>query len=241
MWRIRKKEQTIDLHQGNDLYDLRSICRYRPMSDLPGFLHEEVMDQHRSRKGLLCWLHLSLLPGSQKSFFFLSPFKLMLKFVRLKQSNIVLFFLKQELPKYLRGYHKCSREEVFQLAALIYRVKFEDDKSHFPTIPKMLCELVPQELIRQMSPDDWKRVNSFIWTSPFPTSLITMVQILLQDRESVFMDFSSFIFSYIFSDYSPWSRTSTSRLGSHEKKPNWCFWRSSTSGLPLVLPSLKWR
>ena len=59
----------------------------------------------------------------------------------------------------MRGYHKCSREEVFQLAALIYRVKFEDDKSHFPTIPKMLRELVPQDLIRQMSPDDWKRVK----------------------------------------------------------------------------------
>ncbi len=59
----------------------------------------------------------------------------------------------------MRSYHKCSREEVFQLAALIYRVKFEDDKSHFPTIPKMLRELVPQDLIRQMSPDDWKRVN----------------------------------------------------------------------------------
>uniref|UniRef100_A0A8C9ZLF6 Myosin VIIAa n=1 Tax=Sander lucioperca TaxID=283035 RepID=A0A8C9ZLF6_SANLU len=70
-----------------------------------------------------------------------------------------IFHYYQELPKYLRGYHKCSREEVFQLAALIYRVKFEDDKSHFPTIPKMLRELVPQDLIRQMSPDDWKRVN----------------------------------------------------------------------------------
>ncbi|KAM3615690.1 uncharacterized protein V6R79_006253 [Siganus canaliculatus] len=68
-----------------------------------------------------------------------------------------IFHFYQELPKYLRGYHKCSREEVFQLAALIYRVKFEDDKSHFPTIPKMLRELVPQDLIRQMSPDDWKR------------------------------------------------------------------------------------
>uniref|UniRef100_A0A8C4EB46 Myosin VIIAa n=1 Tax=Dicentrarchus labrax TaxID=13489 RepID=A0A8C4EB46_DICLA len=68
-----------------------------------------------------------------------------------------IFHYYQELPKYLRGYHKCSREEVFQLAALIYRVKFEDDKSHFTTIPKMLRELVPQDLIRQMSPDDWKR------------------------------------------------------------------------------------
>nr|XP_057935533.1 myosin VIIAa isoform X2 [Doryrhamphus excisus] len=68
-----------------------------------------------------------------------------------------IFHYYQELPKYLRGYHKCSRDEVFQLAALIYRVKFEDDKSHFPTIPKMLRELVPHDLIRQMSPDDWKR------------------------------------------------------------------------------------
>ncbi|XP_034024425.1 unconventional myosin-VIIa-like [Thalassophryne amazonica] len=68
-----------------------------------------------------------------------------------------IFHYYQELPKYLRGYHKCSREEVFQLAALIYRVKFEDDKSQFPAIPKMLRELVPQDLIRQMSPDDWKR------------------------------------------------------------------------------------
>uniref|UniRef100_A0AAR2JPA2 Myosin VIIAa n=1 Tax=Pygocentrus nattereri TaxID=42514 RepID=A0AAR2JPA2_PYGNA len=68
-----------------------------------------------------------------------------------------IFHYYQELPKYLRGYHKCSRDEVFQLAALIYRVKFEDDKSYFPSIPKMLKELIPQDLIRQLSPDDWKR------------------------------------------------------------------------------------
>ncbi|XP_043929284.1 unconventional myosin-VIIa [Protopterus annectens] len=68
-----------------------------------------------------------------------------------------IFHYYQELPKYLRGYHKCSRDEVLQLGSLIYRVKYEDDKSHFPNIPKMLKELVPQDLIRQMSPDDWKR------------------------------------------------------------------------------------
>uniref|UniRef100_A0A672V9S5 Myosin VIIA n=1 Tax=Strigops habroptila TaxID=2489341 RepID=A0A672V9S5_STRHB len=68
-----------------------------------------------------------------------------------------IFHYYQELPKYLRGYHKCTREEVLQLAALIYRVKFEDDKSYFPSIPKLLKELVPLDLIRQLSPDDWKR------------------------------------------------------------------------------------
>ncbi|KAL7975788.1 hypothetical protein Chor_004480 [Crotalus horridus] len=53
----------------------------------------------------------------------------------------LIFFTAQELPKYLRGYHKCSREEVLQLGALIYRVKFEDDKSSFPNIPKLLKDL----------------------------------------------------------------------------------------------------
>ncbi|XP_035522680.1 unconventional myosin-VIIa [Morone saxatilis] len=67
------------------------------------------------------------------------------------------FHYYQELPKYLRGYHKCPREEVHQLAALIYRVKFEDDKSHFHNITKVLKELVPQDQIRHLSPDDWKR------------------------------------------------------------------------------------
>ncbi|KAM4796151.1 LOW QUALITY PROTEIN: unconventional myosin-VIIa [Rhinophrynus dorsalis] len=68
-----------------------------------------------------------------------------------------IFHYYQELPKYLRGYHKCTREDVLQLGALIYRVKYEDDKSYFPNIPKMLKELVPQDLIRQLNPDDWKR------------------------------------------------------------------------------------
>uniref|UniRef100_A0A7N6A1Q3 Myosin VIIAb n=1 Tax=Anabas testudineus TaxID=64144 RepID=A0A7N6A1Q3_ANATE len=68
-----------------------------------------------------------------------------------------IFHYYQELPKYLRGYHKCSREEVHQLAALIYRVKFEDDKSHFLYLSKILKDLVPQDQIRHLSPDDWKR------------------------------------------------------------------------------------
>lgn len=65
----------------------------------------------------------------------------------------------QELPKYLRGYHKCPREDVHQLAALIYRVKFEDDKSHFQNTSKILKDLVPLDHIRNLSPDDWRRVR----------------------------------------------------------------------------------
>ncbi|XP_034033568.1 unconventional myosin-VIIa [Thalassophryne amazonica] len=68
-----------------------------------------------------------------------------------------IFHFYQELPKYLRGYHKCSREEVHQLGALIYRVKFKEDKSHFYNISKILWDLVPQDQIRHLPPEDWKR------------------------------------------------------------------------------------
>lgn len=71
----------------------------------------------------------------------------------------------QELPKYLRGYHKCPKEDLNQLAALIYRVKYEEDKSNFHNISKILKELVPQDQIRHLSPDDWKRVSGLNYGS----------------------------------------------------------------------------
>uniref|UniRef100_A0A8C1FJK0 Myosin VIIA n=1 Tax=Cyprinus carpio carpio TaxID=630221 RepID=A0A8C1FJK0_CYPCA len=36
-------------------------------------------------------------------------------------------------------------------------VRFEEDKSQFHNFTKMLKELVPQDMIHQLSPDDWKR------------------------------------------------------------------------------------
>ena len=41
----------------------------------------------------------------------------------------------QELPKLLRGYHKCSKEEAITLGALIYRVKYGEDKTHLNNNP----------------------------------------------------------------------------------------------------------
>ncbi|XP_055004260.1 unconventional myosin-VIIa-like [Boleophthalmus pectinirostris] len=68
-----------------------------------------------------------------------------------------IFHYYQELPKYLRGYHGCSREEACQLGALIYRVKYEDDKSHFHNLQVVLKDLVPHDMTRLMGPEDWKR------------------------------------------------------------------------------------
>ncbi|XP_033636075.1 myosin-VIIa-like isoform X2 [Asterias rubens] len=69
----------------------------------------------------------------------------------------VIFHYHQELPMLLRGYHKCSKEEAAQLAALQYRVRFGDDKSEFQNIPRMTKKLLPFDMIRVMSPEEWKR------------------------------------------------------------------------------------
>ncbi len=47
----------------------------------------------------------------------------------------IMFHYHQELPKYLRGYHKCTRDDAAQMGAFIYRVKFGDNKSKFQFIP----------------------------------------------------------------------------------------------------------
>uniref|UniRef100_A0A8C4S7H9 Myosin VIIB n=1 Tax=Erpetoichthys calabaricus TaxID=27687 RepID=A0A8C4S7H9_ERPCA len=84
-----------------------------------------------------------------------------LKKVKEGQSNNFKFFLfcinKLELPKYLRGYHRCTKEDAISLAGLILKVKFNNDKSIFPMIPKILKDLVPSDMIKLMSPEEWKK------------------------------------------------------------------------------------
>uniref|UniRef100_H0XC39 Unconventional myosin-VIIb n=1 Tax=Otolemur garnettii TaxID=30611 RepID=H0XC39_OTOGA len=63
----------------------------------------------------------------------------------------------QELPKYLRGFHKCSREDAIHLAGLIYKAQFDNDRSQLASIPKILRELVPENLTRLMSSEEWKK------------------------------------------------------------------------------------
>uniref|UniRef100_A0A8C2RZE7 Myosin VIIB n=1 Tax=Capra hircus TaxID=9925 RepID=A0A8C2RZE7_CAPHI len=63
----------------------------------------------------------------------------------------------QELPKYLRGFHKCSREDAIHLAGLIYKARFGDDRPQPASIPKILRELVPENLTRLMSLEEWKK------------------------------------------------------------------------------------
>uniref|UniRef100_A0A8D3ALB0 Myosin VIIBb n=1 Tax=Scophthalmus maximus TaxID=52904 RepID=A0A8D3ALB0_SCOMX len=67
------------------------------------------------------------------------------------------FHFPQEMPKYLRGYHSCTREDMISLGGLLFRSKVDSDRSQFVMIPKMLKDLVPADQIKIMSPEDWKK------------------------------------------------------------------------------------
>ncbi len=65
---------------------------------------------------------------------------LILYFIIIKYDDIILknknnfYILIQELPKLIRGYHKCSIDEAVQLAACIYRVRYGDSTAQFENI-----------------------------------------------------------------------------------------------------------
>ncbi|XP_028987944.1 unconventional myosin-VIIa-like [Betta splendens] len=67
------------------------------------------------------------------------------------------FHFPQEFSKYLRGYHNCTREDMFNLGGLLFRVKVDSDRTQFVMIPKMLKELVPADQLKSMSSDEWKK------------------------------------------------------------------------------------
>nr|XP_055069781.1 LOW QUALITY PROTEIN: unconventional myosin-VIIa [Misgurnus anguillicaudatus] len=69
----------------------------------------------------------------------------------------LIFHYPQELPKYLRGYHHCTKEDMVHLGALLFRARVGNDKTQFPMIPKMLKELVPNDQLKAMSSDEWKK------------------------------------------------------------------------------------
>lgn len=69
--------------------------------------------------------------------------------------------LFKELPKYLRGYHTCSKDEMVNIAALIYRARFGKDTTQMAMLTKILKELVPADQLKALSENEWKKVNGF--------------------------------------------------------------------------------
>ncbi|XP_071536430.1 myosin-VIIa isoform X6 [Panulirus ornatus] len=70
----------------------------------------------------------------------------------------IIFHFHQELPKLLRGYHRCTKDEAARLAALVYRVRFAESKQELALIPNMLRDLIPADLAKSQNTNEWKRL-----------------------------------------------------------------------------------
>lgn len=68
-----------------------------------------------------------------------------------------IFYFPQELPKFLRGYHKCDRANAVNLAALIYRSRYGNDKSQLAGAALQLQGLLPPDLIHLQSVNEWRK------------------------------------------------------------------------------------
>lgn len=70
-----------------------------------------------------------------------------------------IFHYHQEVPKYLKGYHKCSKQDAIKLAALILISRYEDKLSDAQSvIQHNLKEIIPIDLVKAASSSDWKKL-----------------------------------------------------------------------------------
>jgi len=72
-----------------------------------------------------------------------------------------IFHYHQELPKLLRGYHKCSIDEAMQLAALQYKVRFGEERAQIQNLTRNLNKFIPADMISSVQPEKWKEGIEF--------------------------------------------------------------------------------
>ncbi|XP_057671586.1 myosin-VIIa-like isoform X1 [Diorhabda carinulata] len=69
-----------------------------------------------------------------------------------------IFHYHQEVPKYLKGYHKCNKQDAVKLAALILRARFEDNNSEATsTLQHNIKDLIPADIVKAASTSDWRK------------------------------------------------------------------------------------
>ncbi|CAH1957084.1 unnamed protein product [Acanthoscelides obtectus] len=69
-----------------------------------------------------------------------------------------IFHYHQELPKYLKGYHKLTKQDAINLAALILRARFEDNLQEVQSIlAHSLKDIIPADIIKAASSSEWKK------------------------------------------------------------------------------------
>lgn len=69
-----------------------------------------------------------------------------------------LFHFTQELPNYLRGYHKLNEAHIGRLAAFVYRTKFGDELAGTKSFSDNMHVLLPSPFVSTKSPEEWRKV-----------------------------------------------------------------------------------
>ncbi|XP_075152273.1 myosin 28B1 [Haematobia irritans] len=68
----------------------------------------------------------------------------------------MIFHYPQEIPKYLAGYYKISKETAVMLASLIYRIEYGANLLPLQKPHECLPQLLPEEMIRLRKSQEWK-------------------------------------------------------------------------------------
>lgn len=70
-----------------------------------------------------------------------------------------IFHYYQELPKYLKGYHKCTKQDVIKLAALILRVRYYDNTLDVQNVLSQhgVKDIIPVDMVRAAPTNEWKK------------------------------------------------------------------------------------
>ncbi|XP_033759791.1 myosin-VIIa-like isoform X2 [Pecten maximus] len=68
-----------------------------------------------------------------------------------------MFHFPQELPNYLRGFHKFSNVDLAKMAAYIYRGQFGDDMAGMINFHENINALIPRSHTKTKSVDEWRK------------------------------------------------------------------------------------
>jgi len=55
---------------------------------------------------------------------------------QINRTHVIVF--SQEVPNFLRGYHKCSIEDAVQMGSMLFKAKYKDEKQPFDQIAYVL-------------------------------------------------------------------------------------------------------